>query len=454
MAMETQRTHLLEVLQTEILARLPLKTISRFKSVCKKWKSTIESAYFRRLFLSLHRNFSSSSSWSLMCGVDELIVFHGRKTWDDLPKSPASLIPPSFKRYYIGDCNYVDSSGGLVLITDGSDKARCYVGSPVLQQWIKVPPPPSDSKGDSTVFGLMTRLDEDGVVLSFKVVRIASYQVTNDYLSSDLSVLLYSSETGVWTFKVIHSPIQICNMYNINLNGTIYFGCLDVPGILLAHDFYSESDQFRVVKLPDYPDHNKDYKRTLTTSGDSVVYVRTLAKEEETVLKIWRLNNDDDDSWELLWEVGFPITGNYAPMAMHPFDVATIYLWSQRDHHLVSCNLPKQDYELLGDAADDCSIDQSVCKKSVDDLWRPRSSSDLDEEDLNFQVCIWLFQFVIPRWMESVPRPPHAEMIDTTSLLSHAAATHERMMREHETMMRERSTIMGDENNDEYFWMG
>ncbi|CAF1775661.1 unnamed protein product [Brassica oleracea var. botrytis] len=434
MAMET-KTHLLEVLQTEILGRLPLKTISRFKSVCKKWKSTIESTYFRRLFF-----ISEPKLLLFMYGRDELIVFHGHKTWDDLPKSPVSLIPHSFRRYYIGDCDYRDSSGGLVLITDGSDKASCYVGSPVTQQWVKIPPPPSsDPKGDSTVFGLVTRLDEDGVVLSFKVIRIASYQATNDYLSSDLGVLLYSSETGVWTSKVIHSPHQIGDMSNINLNGTFYFGCLSVPGILLAHDFYSESDQFRVVQLPDYPDHNKDYKRTLTTSGGFVMYARTLAKKEETVLKIWRLMNNDDYSWQLLWEVGFPITGNYAPMAMHPFDVATVYLWSQRDHHLVSCNLLKGNYTILGDAANDghqdCFIDKSVCKQSVDELWR--SSSDLDE-DLNFQVCIWLFQFVIPRWMESVPRPPQAEMIDTTSLLSYAAATHGRMMK--------------DIEEEEYFW--
>ncbi|CAN7140568.1 unnamed protein product [Brassica rapa subsp. narinosa] len=435
MALET-KTHLLEVLQTEILGRLPLKTISRFKSVCKTWKSTIESAYFRRLFLSLNRN-SSSSSWSLMYARDELVVFHGHKTWD-LPKSRVSLIPHSFRGCYIGDCEYMDSSGGLVLITDVSDKASCYVGSPVTQQWVKIPPPPSDPTGDSRVFGLVTRLDEDGVVLSFKVIRIASYHATNDYLSSDLSVLLYSSETGIWTSKVIHIPHQIGNMSNINLNGTFYFGCLGVLGVLLAHDFYSESDQFRVVQLPDYPDYNKDYKRTLTTSGGFVMYVRTLAKKEETVLKIWRLRNDDD-SWQLLWEVGFPITGNYAPVAMHPFDVAAVYLWSRRDHHLVSCNLLKRDYTVLGDASNDghqdCFIDKSVCKLSVDELWR--SSSYLDE-GLNFQVCIWLFQFVILRWMESVPRPPQAEMIDTTSLLSYAAATHGRMMK--------------DIEEAEYFW--
>ncbi|KAG2300090.1 hypothetical protein Bca52824_036562 [Brassica carinata] len=396
MIMETQ-THLMEVLQTEILARLPLKTIFRFKSVCKTWKSTIESAYFRCLFLSLHQN--SSSSWSLLSGPDELIGFHGCKTWD-LPKSPASLIPPSFKRYHIGDCKYVDSSSGLVFLSDGSDKAYCYVGSPVLQQWIKLPPPLSDPKGDSTVFGLVTRLDEDGVVLSFKVIRIASVQTTTDYLSSDLSVLHVFFRDGDLDFQ--------------------------------THDFYSESDQFRVVQLPDYPDHNKDYKRTLTTSGGFVVYVRTLAKKEETVLKIWRLNNDDD-SWQLLWEVGFPIIRNYAPMAMHPFDVATVYLWN---------------YTILRNASNDghqdCFIDKFVCKKNVEEIWDPRSSSDLDEH-LEFRVCIWFCPFVIPRWMESVPCPPQAEMIDMTSLLSYATATHERMIREHEAMMRDR--------DNDYFWM-
>ncbi|CAH8286184.1 unnamed protein product [Eruca vesicaria subsp. sativa] len=409
-------------MQTEILARLPLRTIARFKSVCKTWKSTIESAYFRRLFLSLHQNSSSSSSssWSLLYGEEELIGFYGCKTWD-LPKSPASLIPPPFKRYHIGDCYYWDSSGGLVLIIDESDNAYCYayVGNPVLQQWVKIPPPPTHLTGDSRyVFGLVTRLDEDGVVLSFKMVRIApsSHPTTNDYL---FSVLLYSSDTGVWTSKVILSPKYITNIYNLNLNGTIYFGCLGVTGVLAAHDFYSKSDQFRFVKLPDYPDYNKDYKRTLTTSGGFVMYVRTLAKKEETVLKIWRLNNDDDDTWHLLWEVGFPmIIGNYAPLAMHPFDIGTVYLWSQRDHHWVSCNLEKQDYKILGDSSNDghqeCFIDQPLCKKRLDHIWYRRSSDS--EEDLNFTVYSFC-TLVVPRWMESVPRPPQAEMMNTTSLL-------------------------------------
>ncbi|KAF2607529.1 hypothetical protein F2Q68_00043439 [Brassica cretica] len=56
-----------ESVTVQIMARLPLRSIARFKSVCKQWRSLIESSYFRSLFVSLHRNASSSSSsWSLM----------------------------------------------------------------------------------------------------------------------------------------------------------------------------------------------------------------------------------------------------------------------------------------------------------------------------------------------------------------------------------------------------
>ncbi|ESQ42001.1 hypothetical protein EUTSA_v10013759mg [Eutrema salsugineum] len=383
---------------TEILARLPLRSISRFKSVCKTWKSTLESAYFRRLFVSVHQK--SSSSWSIMGGADELIGFHGCETLG-MPKSPASFIPTSFKRYYSCDFDYADSSSGLVLIRDGFDKnAHCYVGNPVLQH-------------------LVTRVDVDGVVSSFKVFRLASLEVTNDYLSCALSSFLYSSETGIWTCKIIHCPYQISNLSNINLNGTIYFSCLSEPGVLVAHDFYSESDQFRVVQFPDHSSHNKDFKTALTTSGGFVIYVRALAQKEETFFKAWRLNNDHHESWQLLWDIRLPIIGNYAPLAIHPFDNAIAYLWCQQDHHWVSCNLRTQNCTIIScnDDHQDCFIDQSVCEKRVDEIWNPRSSS------LDDTVSIWFYQFVLPRWMESVPCPPQAEMMDTTSLLSYTSST-------------------------------
>ncbi|EFH39332.1 hypothetical protein ARALYDRAFT_359163 [Arabidopsis lyrata subsp. lyrata] len=56
-----------EDLWSIILARLPLKSITTSKLVCKQWKSIVESPYFRKsLYQNLH-----SSSWSLLVWDDK-----------------------------------------------------------------------------------------------------------------------------------------------------------------------------------------------------------------------------------------------------------------------------------------------------------------------------------------------------------------------------------------------
>ncbi|XP_048607378.1 F-box protein At3g26010-like [Brassica napus] len=268
----TSTIQLPEAILAEILARLPLRSISRFKSVSKTWKSTLESVYFRRLFVSLHKN--SSPAWSLIsCEGKELIGFHGCKTWD-LPKSLASYIPLSLQYY-------TASSNGLVLLERHcSDDYSCYVGNPVLQQWVKIPPTDVNSR----VVGLVTRVDKDGVVLDFKVVRLASLK-TKYNISCSLSMCIYSSETGVWTSKIVHCSILVFFLRTETLNGTVYFKCRDdrlKSEVLVSHDLYY---QCRVVPFPVPLNHN-DCHDVLTTSGGFIMYIRKLGQKDETIFKI------------------------------------------------------------------------------------------------------------------------------------------------------------------------
>ncbi|CAL9248634.1 unnamed protein product, partial [Arabidopsis halleri] len=399
--METRNRsiHLSEAIWTEIIARLPLRIIARLKLVSKTWKSTIESVYFRRLFVSLHQK--SSTSWSLMSYEDALVGFYGCETWG-LPKSLSFYIPTSL---YI----VAASSHGLVLISGYGDDCF-FVGNPVLQQWIKIPPPPDHT----SLFGLVTRVDDDGFVLGFK---LATMSPTNGYLSS---LLIYTSETGIWTSKTIHCLYQITNPGSLTLDGTIYFDHLSEPGVLAAYDFYSESsDQFRVIPLPDHPNHgfNHDFKGALTTSQGFVMYIRTLAQSSSNVFKAWRLNNDS--TWQLLWNIGLPLlTGDYVPMAMHPFDSDTVYLWSQDNLHVVSCNLRTQNNRILGDTENDgddhqdCFLNQTICEKGMGQICR-------------FKVSTRFLQLVLPRWMELGPCLPQVEMMDTTSVLAYVTSMHE-----------------------------
>ncbi|EOA18205.1 hypothetical protein CARUB_v10006689mg [Capsella rubella] len=419
MEAQTNTAGLPEVMLTEILAKLPMRSISRFKSVCKTWKKTLESVYFRRHFMSLHQHSSSSCSWSLIRGEfmgKELMGCYGQ--WD-LPKSPASYIPPPSKYFSSSFSN------GLVLM-EGRDYFF-FVGNPVLRQWAKIPYPLCDTSS----FGLVSRVDLDGVVVSFKIVRRGVGSS-----NTDLFVRIYSSETGVWTSKQLHFPCDDHIPYSspISLNETIYFLAqtdfhIRQPGVLIAHDFYSESDQCQVIPLPDHS-NNPNYKRALTTCGGFVMYVKTLAENVYDSLKVWRLRKDSA-AWELLWDLDLPLAwaddiAYNAPVAMHPFDSDVVYIWRQKSRDMVSYNLRTQNYTTMRDASkwyndnnQNSFMNRFVCQKYMDEIYGPNSLWGSGS-------VVALFQFVQSRWMEPVPCPPQVEMINTASLLSYISSIKKR----------------------------
>jgi len=398
-------TDVLEGIVTEILVRLPLRSISRFKSVSQTWKSAIESVYFRRLFLSLHQN--TSSSWSLLLRKEEFIDFHGCRTWG-LPKSLGSYIQCM---ELDGKFEYMWFSGsnGLILMHRKLGTWKNYVGNPVLQQWVEIPACP----GSYTFFcGVVTGVDEVGVVLSFKVVKSGFMFCNKGEMYMPLYV--YSSKTGFWIHKEVVCPVRSPNFYEpISLNGTLYFSQRGDsynlrPGLMVL-DFYGKPKDCHFIPLPDHALNRN--KTCLATSSGFVMYIKTLAQPGGNLLKVWRLI--DDSAWQLMWEVSIPFIGCYAPMSMHPFDRNIVYLWSHDNCYLMSFNLQTQNYKIFGDESKhhDCYINHRTCEKHMYKISRPYSVSE-------YEGPIILHQWVLSRWMESVPRPPEVEMIDTTSLLS------------------------------------
>ncbi|KAG5389616.1 hypothetical protein IGI04_031157 [Brassica rapa subsp. trilocularis] len=112
---------------------------------------------------------------------------------------------------------------------------------------------------------------------------------------------IYSSETAVWTSKIVHCSTLVSSIRVKTLNGTVYFNRRLEPNILVSHDFYSESDHSRVVPFPEHLNHN-NCNDVLTTSRVFFMYIsRLLAQKGENIFKIWRLNNYE--SWQLSWEM-------------------------------------------------------------------------------------------------------------------------------------------------------
>ncbi|KFK35956.1 hypothetical protein AALP_AA4G060000 [Arabis alpina] len=415
-----------DAILVEILARLPLRIITRFKSVCKTWKSVTESAYFRRVFLSLHK--SSSSSWSLMFPnyhdrpIAEAIGFYGSKTWA-LPKSLGSYILPlkPYPNLPSLDCFYRGSSNGLVLIEVSikytgyhAHDFKTFVGNPVLQQWFEITPPPKRCIGPS----LITSVDEDGVVSSFKVVMTDS---RGDSDKDIWNVYVYSSETGLWSFKrlICTRPVRhlVLTYYPPqNVIGKYYLWERDSsptdPGILLAYDFYDPEeaeDRCRVIPLP--VPGNRRGKRCVTTSEGDVIFIQLLSGR----LKVWKLNDNNNsessECWQLLWEInmvslGFDVVDCF-PMGMNLFDIDVVYLWSHQHCCLVSGNLKTQNFIVHWKSKDRSSkkgcylYNTRDSKRYMERLYEPPSIFN------DSSRILMLSQFVLPQWMDSVPRPPN-----------------------------------------------
>ncbi|EFH67808.1 hypothetical protein ARALYDRAFT_891924 [Arabidopsis lyrata subsp. lyrata] len=390
--METTLTTIPDAILVEILATFPLRSIAGFKLVCKSWKSVIESSYFRRVFASLHQN--SSPSWSIMFPtvyhhtIKEVISFHGCETWN-LPKPLASyIIPPNLPN---AEYLYVASSNGLIWIDVTTCSYKSFVGNPVLQQWVEIPPPPCPC----ATTGLVTRVDEDGVVSGFKVVRTCQKIEARDRGMYVRRVYVYSSDTGLWTFKRLLNSRPV-NHPPVNINGMLYLWERRVGstkhGVIVAHDFYGPEadDNCQVIPLPD-PSGYQDVKSCLTTSGGDVIYIARIYQ----ILKLWKMNkNSENGWWQLSREINMPDVMYFCfciPMAMNPFDNDIVYLWSQKHHCLVTGNLRTQEFTVHQES-EKWTSSEGWCRINTCD-----SKGYIDHDKSLLILSQFVFQRLLPR---------------------------------------------------------
>ncbi|XP_010430835.1 PREDICTED: putative F-box protein At3g28280 [Camelina sativa] len=329
-----------------ILSKLPIKIFTALKLVCKQWKSIVESPYFRDLFQSMDQN-SDSSSWSLMhYGNEKEVIAHYRfNTWG-LERSLGSYITSFLtKKFESQRNNYrvwaYSTDAGLILISEVPmhvNNRSLYVANPVSQECVKIPP---HHKGDSCPLGIATRT-ENGVLLDYKVVLFGH--------SDEESLLIYSSETGLWTFDTVH--LSLFGFYNqtpISLHGSIHWIATNgnQDHVAVSIDFYAtgtSSVQGRVTSLPD---SGQQFDRSFSTCQGSLMYMRivSVTKADGTVedkLCVWRLKSGE---WQLVST--FIYTGlKYFPMGINPFDANTIYFWSKEDRSLLSFNVRNEKFVL------------------------------------------------------------------------------------------------------------
>ncbi|CAH8278955.1 unnamed protein product [Arabidopsis lyrata] len=339
---------LTEDLWSIILARLPLKSIITSKLVCKQWKSIVESPYFRKsLYQNLH-----SSSWSLLVWDDKKDV--GTTLYGCEPSIGSyilSFLTNKFEiqrdKYEYSVWDYTDV--GLILVSEVSKKPSIlinavYVANPVSQDCIELP---SHLKEYVFPLGIVTRT-ENGVVLDYKVVLLDFGNVNENM---EISLLIYSSETGLWSLSIVHLPSSLYYQYfyrSISLNGNLYWlnRNSDNEDVIVSHDFYAtgtDSDRCRVTLYPDSGKHPK-FRRGCTISQGFLMYMNvvSITKDDgslEDKLSIWKLKSGE---WQLVSEISVDCVNpsfDHIPVTINSVDAKTVYFWNRKHQSLVAANI-------------------------------------------------------------------------------------------------------------------
>ncbi|GAB4858502.1 hypothetical protein Ancab_009978 [Ancistrocladus abbreviatus] len=121
-----------ELILNKILPRLPVKSLLRFKSACKEWRSTISSPEFAEL--QLKRSVSNPSSQSIVACVDSAYMFKlnygafdkiNNKNDQDCPFDQRKLLVRLENNNFKGTVSLAGSCNGLLAIIDNQCLSFC-----------------------------------------------------------------------------------------------------------------------------------------------------------------------------------------------------------------------------------------------------------------------------------------------------------------------------------------
>jgi hypothetical protein len=201
---------------TQILIRLPIKSIITSICVCKTWKSIIQNP----TFISTHLHHSSTTNhlllFSISSGSEQIYALHNDDDNDFTEHTRFDFLVDSFtinpKFRLVATCN------GLVCFSDDPlrytnydynyDYPRFYLWNPCVRKYVKLPYPnfTFGNSYESIGFGFDRKTND------YKVVRMGSLRDDPDCGKDRPMVEVYTLSTGEWRMVTpVLSPICVLN---------------------------------------------------------------------------------------------------------------------------------------------------------------------------------------------------------------------------------------------------
>lgn len=242
---------LTEDMLLQILARLPLKIIFRFRAVSKTWKQMFESLEFKRLVSTL-----------AVSSTDAFLVVQGRDSWNHshLPFVENMWISTegtyNFHRLsldFLPSPVYVVASCTSLLFCCGIH-LELYICNPMIRTWIKIPDRPNRREWDFVALAF----DKCTTYCTLIIGRYSGAEnrrpVINNLNSpeNEKGVEIYDSKTNKWTqFEMTVDGMVRPKGEGIYSNGIFYWVNEVYDGDCYSLvTFHVEQRKWRTIKGP------------------------------------------------------------------------------------------------------------------------------------------------------------------------------------------------------------
>ncbi|GMP21834.1 hypothetical protein CsSME_00000102 [Camellia sinensis var. sinensis] len=286
----------------EILLRLPVKSLLRFKAVCKSFYIVITNF----AFISKHLN-NKGIPRLLVCHRDN----HSNKrlvslfTNDNLAEPMSLDVPPFFNNNFghvrlIGPCN------GIVCLYGFPDNIALW--NPATRDFKSLPVSQISRPHDAKVLGGDLAFGFDSKANDYKVVQILF--CSSKQLGVAYQVEVYNLSTNSWRkyHAIVPANIMFLNIWSMLYKSETFCWWAKDGNIEVILSFDMSNEKFHKIPLPfDIGDLGGEHKviRSIVPMNESIALIVYRTKQVEKFFDLWVLNEFGvDESWTKLSTIG------------------------------------------------------------------------------------------------------------------------------------------------------